>query len=69
MLRPLKNYFSKFDSETLSCLEFLRKYILKLDSTIREERKYEMPFCCIKNKIFCYLWVHKKNKANLYWYR
>jgi len=61
MLRPLDNYFLQKEEPIKSCLQFLRKHILKLDAHITEAWKYGMPFFCYKGKMFCYLWVHKKH--------
>lgn len=60
MLRPIDNYFLQKEEPIKSCLQFLREYILKQDKNITETWKYGMPFYCYNNKMFCYLWVHKK---------
>ncbi len=60
MLRPADNYFLQKEEPVKSCLQFLRAHILKQDSRITEAWKYGMPFYCIKGKMICYLWVHKK---------
>ena len=62
MLRPIDNYFLQHEEPVKSCLQFLRKHILKLDSNISETWLYGMPFFYYKGKRFCYLWVHKKYK-------
>jgi hypothetical protein len=61
MLRDIDNYFLQKDEPVKSCLLFLRDHILNLDPNITEAWKYRMPFYCYKGKMFCYLWVHKKN--------
>jgi Domain of unknown function (DU1801) len=61
MLRDIDNYFDQKDEPVKSCLLFLREHILALDKNITEDWKYRMPFYCYKGKMFCYLWVHKKN--------
>jgi hypothetical protein len=53
-------YFQK-EETVKSCLLFLREHILNYDKNITEAWKYKMPFFCYKGKMFCYLWVHKKN--------
>jgi hypothetical protein len=60
MLSPIDNYFLKQDEPVQSCLQFLREYILALDSRIAEEWKYIMPMYYFAGKMCCYLWVHKK---------
>ena len=60
MLRPIDNYFLQKEEPARSCLQFLREYILKLDSNITEAWRYGMPFYLYKGKRFCYLWIHKK---------
>ncbi len=44
-----------------SCLQFLRQFILEYDSQLTETWKYGMPMYCYHGKMFCYLWIHKKN--------
>lgn len=61
MLRDIDNYYLQKDEPVKSCLLFLREYILNYDKNITEAWKYRMPFFCYKEKMFCYLWVHKKN--------
>lgn len=61
MLRDIDNYFLQKDEPVKSCLLFLRDHILNFDDNITEAWKYRMPFYCYKGKMFCYLWVHKKN--------
>jgi len=61
MLREIDNYFLQKDEPVKGCLLFLREYILNYDKGITEAWKYRMPFYCYKGKMFCYLWVHKKN--------
>lgn len=38
----------------------LRSVLLRFDPCITEQWKYGMPFYCYNNKMFCYLWIHKK---------
>lgn len=40
----------------------LRALILRFDPDITEQWKYGMPFYYYNNKMFCYLWIHKKYK-------
>lgn len=44
-----------------SCLLALREIILAQDKEIAAAWKYGMPFFCYRGKMFCYIWVHKKN--------
>jgi hypothetical protein len=62
MLRPIDNYFLQQDEPVKSCLLFMRNHIQNFDKNITEAWKYGMPFYCYNNKMFCYLWVHKKYK-------
>jgi hypothetical protein len=59
-MREIDQYFLQQDEPTKGCLLFMREYILKLDSNIVETWKYKMPIYCYHEKMFCYLWIHKK---------
>jgi hypothetical protein len=56
----LNNFYLQKDEPVRSCLLALREIILKQDTQITATWKYGMPFFCYRNKMFCYLWVHKK---------
>ncbi len=60
-MREIDNYYLEKEEPVKGCLLFLRQHILNFDSNITEAWKYRMPFFCYKGKMFCYLWVHKKN--------
>jgi hypothetical protein len=60
-LREIDNYYLQKEEPIKSCLLFLREHILNYNSNITEAWKYKMPFFCYKGKMFCYLWVHKRN--------
>ena len=60
MLRPIDKWYLEKDEPVGSCLQFMRRYILDKDPAITESWKYSMPFFCIKGKMVCYLWIHKK---------
>jgi hypothetical protein len=60
LLSPIDRYFYEKEEPIKSCLQFLRIHILKQDKNLTETWKYGMPFYCYKDKMFCYLWVHKK---------
>jgi hypothetical protein len=55
------NFYLQKEEPVRSCLLALREIILKQDPGISVAWKYGMPFFCYKGKMFCYLWVHKKN--------
>ena len=60
MLRPIDEWYNRQEEPVKSCLQFLRGHILGLDAAITESWKYGMPFFCYNEKMFCYLWIHKK---------
>jgi len=60
-MRELDLYYLEKEEPVKGCLLFLRQHILDFDKGITEAWKYRMPFFCYKGKMFCYLWVHKKN--------
>lgn len=61
MLSDLDNFYLKKEEPLKGCLLALREIILSYDKNITHTLKYGMPFFCYKNKMFCYLWVNKKN--------
>ncbi len=58
-MTPLENFYFQKEEPVKSCLLALRDIILAQDPNITVAWKYGMPFFCYKNKMFCYLWVHK----------
>lgn len=56
------NYFLKQPEPHKSCLFALRDIIMSQDKNISCALKYGMPFFSYRGKMFCYLWVHKKNQ-------
>lgn len=59
MLSDLDQYYLQQSEPAKSCLLALREIILAQDKDISAAWKYRMPFFCYKEKMFCYLWVHK----------
>jgi hypothetical protein len=60
MLRPIDNWFLQKGEPVKSCLQFLREYLLKLDSNVTEGFAYGAPHYYYKGRRFCYLWINKK---------
>jgi hypothetical protein len=60
MLNPIDAYYANKEEPVKGCLQSLRTIILQQDSNLTEAWKYGMPFFCYKDKMFCYLWLHKK---------
>jgi hypothetical protein len=54
-------FYAKQEEPVRSCLLALRDIILAQDENITEAWKYSMPMFCYKQKMFCYVWVHKKH--------
>ena len=59
-MREIDLFFLQKDEPLKSSLLYLREFILGYNSNITEAWKYGMPFYCYKDKMFCYLWMHKK---------
>ena len=58
-MTPLENFYFQKEEPVKACLLALRDVILSQDKNITTAWKYGMPFFCYKNKMFCYLWIHK----------
>lgn len=56
----LADFYLKQNEPIKGTLLTLRDIILKQDKNITNTLKYGMPFFSYKGKMFCYLWVHKK---------
>lgn len=61
MLRDIDNFYLQKEEPNRSCLLALKEIILAFDKDITPAWKYKMPFFCYHGKMFCYIWVHKKN--------
>jgi lipid-A-disaccharide synthase-like uncharacterized protein len=61
-MKQLNDFYLKQDEPIKGTLLALKEIILKQDSEITNVLKYGMPFFCYKQKMFCYLWIHKKYK-------
>lgn len=60
-MKPVDNFYNKLDEPANGVLLAMREIILAQDPVITHELKYGMPFFCYEGKMFCYLWIHKKN--------
>lgn len=56
----LDNYYMKQPEPTRGCLLALKDLILRLDSNISHQRKFQIPFFYYKDKKLCFLWINKK---------
>jgi hypothetical protein len=62
LTKEIDHFYLKQEESVKSCLLALRQIILSQNKDVVAVWKYGMPFFCYKNKMFCYLWVHKKHK-------
>ncbi len=62
MVKPADNFFLQLEEPDKSCMLALRQIILGYHHEITETWKYGMPVYCLRNKMYCYLWIHKKYK-------
>ncbi|MFD0997846.1 DUF1801 domain-containing protein [Ohtaekwangia kribbensis] len=62
VVKAIDLYFHEKEEPVKSFMLALRSVILRFDPHITEQWKYGMPFYCYNNKMFCYLWIHKKYK-------
>jgi hypothetical protein len=62
LTKEIDHFYLKQEEPVKSCLLALRQLILSQDKDIVAVWKYGMPFFSYKNKMFCYLWYHKKHK-------
>lgn len=61
-LKEIDNFYVRQEEPFRSCLLALKDIILSQNTEITNVLKYGMPFFCYKQKMFCYLWIHKKYK-------
>lgn len=61
-LTASNNFYLQQPEPNRSCLLALRNIIVKQHPGITPVWKYAMPFFYYNDKMFCYLWVHKKYK-------
>lgn len=61
-IKEIDNFYLNQEEPNRGCLLALKDVILSQDVEITNVLKYGMPFFCYKQKMFCYLWVHKKYK-------
>lgn len=61
-IKDIDNFYLKQEEPFRSCLLALKDIILSQDAEITNVLKYGMPFFYYKQKMFCYLWIHKKYK-------
>lgn len=61
-MKELDNFYEKQEEPIREVLLSLKEIILRQDKDITNALKYGMPFFCYKEKMFCYLWTHKKLK-------
>ena len=61
-MKQLDDFYLKQEEPIKEIFLALKEIILKQDHDITHVLKYGMPFFCYKEKMFCYLWIHKKHK-------
>lgn len=61
-MKQLDDFYLNLEQPLKETFLALKQIILKQDDAITHVLKYGMPFFCYKEKMFCYLWIHKKHK-------
>ena len=62
MIKALDHFYLNQEEPTKGALLAIKDIILSLDVDIKAAWKYKAPFFLYKGKMFCYLWIDKKNK-------
>lgn len=58
-MSDLDTFYMQLPEPQKSCMEALRRIVLKHHSNISETIKYSMPCFCFQKKPLCYLWIDK----------
>jgi hypothetical protein len=61
-MKQLDDFYLNLQEPIKGTFLALKEIILKQDNNITNVLKYGMPFFCYHDKMFCYLWFHKKLK-------
>ncbi len=61
-MKALDNFYQSQQEPMRSCLLALSAIILQQDKEVSAAWKYGAPFFCYRGKMFCYLWIHKKQQ-------
>lgn len=61
-MKSIDDFYLNLEELVKGTFLALKDIILKQDKDITHVLKYGMPFFCYKGKMFCYLWIHKKDK-------
>ena len=63
-MKQLDDFYLNQEEPIKGIFLALKEIILNQDKDITNVLKYGMPFFCYKGKMFCYLWIYKKNKQS-----
>lgn len=61
-IHPADKFYQSHPEPIRGTLLALREMIPAAQPELESAWKYSMPFFYFRNKMFCYLWVHKKYK-------
>lgn len=61
-MNKIEDFYLTKPEPVKSCLLTLRDIIIKSNSELVETWKYGMPFFYFRKKMFCYLWVRRKDE-------
>lgn len=61
-MNQLQSFYHNQSEPTKSNMLALKDIILQYHPDISNQLKYGMPFFCFNQKMFCYLWFHKKHQ-------
>ncbi|OXA93401.1 DUF1801 domain-containing protein [Flavobacterium hercynium] len=61
-MKNIDDFYLKQEEPVKGVFLALKEIILNQDEDITNVLKYGMPFFCYKGKMFCYLWINRKNQ-------
>lgn len=59
-MTPIDEYYNRLEEPMQGLMLAIKTSILSIDQRLNLQWKYQMPFFCVYNKMFCYSRVDKK---------
>jgi hypothetical protein len=64
-MTPIDEYYNRIEEPYQGAMLAIKDFILSLEPNLNLKFKYQMPFICYNNKLFCYNRIEKKT-GNFY---